>query len=330
MIDLSGKFILLFVPNGLGIYGSAIFNELTKRGSIVKIYDERPSKSIIIKAIIRFLKRYYSIFFNNYIKNIIKENKSCNFDYIVVIRGEAFTTKSIVLLKKSFPRAKLILYLWDSVKYTKVTELFKYFDKVLSFDRIDVNEFNGLIHRPLFYLPEYSKISNLPPGDIDLIFIGKLHSDRYFIISKLEKIFKEKGLSTYFYFYYPSRLLFFIKKIFNKKYWGKSSIIVNSDMISVSETVNLLCRARCSLDINHPLQTGLTMRTIEVLGAKRKLITTNEDIKNYEFYNKNNIMIIDRKDPVIDYNFIFSPLEEIEESIYQKYSLNCFIDDLFA
>ena len=47
--------------------------------------------------------------------------------------------------------------------------------------------------------------------------------------------------------------------------------------------------SRCILDAPQAGQVGLTIRTIECLGAKRKLVTTNSDIKNYDFYNENNI-----------------------------------------
>ena len=39
------------------------------------------------------------------------------------------------------------------------------------------------------------------------------------------------------------------------------------------------------LDIEHPKQVGLTMRTFEVLASGRKLITTNRSIINHEFYD---------------------------------------------
>ena len=40
------------------------------------------------------------------------------------------------------------------------------------------------------------------------------------------------------------------------------------------------------LDINHLDQSGLTIRTFEALGAGKKIITTNSEIKKYPFYIK--------------------------------------------
>ena len=47
---------------------------------------------------------------------------------------------------------------------------------------------------------------------------------------------------------------------------------------------------RCVVDVENPGQHGLTMRSIEIIGLKRKFITTNPDIVNYDFYNSNNMI----------------------------------------
>lgn len=97
------------------------------------------------------------------------------------------------------------------------------------------------------------------------------------------------------------------------------------------ETVaNIMHRSKAILDIQHPAQTGLTMRTIETLGIGRKLITTNTDIVNYDFYNEENILVIDRTNPVIPNSFIEHNAKEVSQQIYQKYSLNGWIEEIFG
>ena len=54
------------------------------------------------------------------------------------------------------------------------------------------------------------------------------------------------------------------------------------------------------------------MRTIEIaLGMRKKSITTNLDIKEYDFYDKNNILIIDRKNPIINKEFLETNYHEL-------------------
>ena len=72
------------------------------------------------------------------------------------------------------------------------------------------------------------------------------------------------------------------------------------------------------------------MRTIETLGAHKKLITTNIDIMNYDLYNPNNIAVIDRVKPVIKDSFLSTPFERIEQDILNNYSLIGWIKTLFC
>ena len=59
--------------------------------------------------------------------------------------------------------------------------------------------------------------------------------------------------------------------------------------INGEEMNQLFLNSRCILDSPQAGQLGLTIRVLEALGAKKKLITTNKDIKNYDFYKEENI-----------------------------------------
>jgi hypothetical protein len=330
MVNLNLKKILLFVPNGKGIYGSGICSELEKRGAIVHIYDERPSQSTIVKITLRLFKNLFSIYFQRYILNVINTNCNVEYDYVLIIRGEAFTPKTVNMLKANFKTAKFILYLWDSVAYRDTSKIFQLFDSVLSFDEKDVATYPGLKHRADFYLDDYKAIANTKPDEFDVVFVGTMHNDRYPVIMKLDNMLKINGLNSFYYFYFPSKLLFWKRKIFDKSFKSVSIKSFQFKMISAERTAYYMSKSKASLDIQGPSQVGLTMRTIETIGAQRKLITSNISVKTYDFYNKNNIFIIDRNNPTIDPNFFKTPYIPIDEKIYYKYSLQCWIDDVFA
>jgi hypothetical protein len=100
--------------------------------------------------------------------------------------------------------------------------------------------------------------------------------------------------------------------------------------LSHLENANLVHQSKVILDINHPRQTGLTMRTFEALGAQKKLITTNADILNYDFYDKNNVLVIDRENPVIECSFLESNITPYSKEILFKYSIEGWIHTLFS
>ena len=93
------------------------------------------------------------------------------------------------------------------------------------------------------------------------------------------------------------------------------------------EIARIINSSRAVLDIQHPRQTGLTMRTIEMIGMRKKIITTNKSIVKYDFYNPNNIMVIDRNNPMIDSSFFDKPYFELPKEIYDKYSIKKWILD---
>ncbi len=327
---LNNSNILLFVPGGEGIYGTEIKKKLEQNGAYVKIYNERPSSSFLNKAFIRLFKQYSYILIDIYIKKIIEKNVNIQFNWVLIIRGEAFHPSTIRILRKSYPNAKFILYLWDSINNTDTRNIIPFFDKAFSYDPFDVSNNSLLIYQPTFYLDQYRDIPNVKLYEVDSIFIGTIHSDRFDVLNQIKLQLSYQCLSYYYYMYFPHRILYYRKYIIDSEFRNTSLHEFHFSMLCLEKTIAKILIARSSLDITHPVQTGLTLRPIEMLGAKKKLITTNHNIKYYDFYDQQNILIIDRKKPVIDKDFIYSPYNDIDLHIYNKYSLQSWVNTIFS
>jgi hypothetical protein len=156
-----------------------------------------------------------------------------------------------------------------------------------------------------------------------------VHSDRYKVVKQVEVIAKQAGLRTYFYFYSPSKILFFFQKLLKKEFKNIEKHDVSFIPLSKSNVLDIIKKSKTIIDIQHPSQSGLTMRTLEMLGAKRKLITTNKHIEEYDFYDKNNVLVIDRNQTDINMDFLKSKFQNIDENIYYKYSLNSWLSHIF-
>ena len=72
----------------------------------------------------------------------------------------------------------------------------------------------------------------------------------------------------------------------------------------------MISQTKALLDYNAYNQKGLSLRVMESLFFEKKLITTNKNVKNYGFYNKNNIFIIGEDK--------WQNLEEFINSEYEK------------
>lgn len=329
MISLKNKSILLFSPAFFG-YEKAIKKRLLDLGAKVDFFDERPANTFWSKAFIRLYPQILHLYIARYYKSIYDLVRNNNYDYIFVINIEAMPKSFLNKMRENFPNAKFILYMWDSIHNKKNTiNYLSCFDKVLSFDKNDCIENPFIIFRPLFFLNEYTNISKFQNYKYDLSFIGTAHSDRYMLLEKIRMLPNVTGRNCYFYLYLQDWKLFFLYKIKSPTFRKANFRDFNYVPLTKKELMSLIKDSRIIIDIQHPKQVGLTIRTIEMLGAHRKLITTNAAIKNYDFYNPNNILVIDRENPEIPDWFFYTDYEQVDQAIYYKYSLNGWLNDIF-
>jgi hypothetical protein len=72
------------------------------------------------------------------------------------------------------------------------------------------------------------------------------------------------------------------------------------------------------------------MRTFESLGAGRKLITTNQEIKKYPFYDEQNILVINRENIRLNTEFFKTDFKKIEENLLESMSLKGLVEEIFG
>lgn len=325
MKELSGKNILLLAPKYFG-YDLEIKKELENFGTNVFLYDERPKNDFLTKVLLRLnLKSLIQKKIDAYYDNIISETKDKKLDYLFLVNAETIDIVKIDKIKELHPNIKVYTYMWDSVKNKKKSmQYLPVSDKFFTFDPNDINIDSKIKFLPLFYIKDYENITNNENYNYDISFVGTVHSDRYPIIKKLEKDFK-----VFYYFYSPSKLLFKLQRLLKSSFKNIDPSDIHFDSFKKDELLKLIYESKAVIDIEHPDQKGLTMRTIEMLGARKKFITTNSNIREYDFFNEANILVIDRKNPVIDKSFLELPYADLDNSIYEKYSLSNWTKHIF-
>jgi hypothetical protein len=103
---------------------------------------------------------------------------------------------------------------------------------------------------------------------------------------------------------------------------GKMLRGVHFKSLSEAGVMRWYARARCILDLPNNLQSGYTMRTFEALGAHRKLITTNQRIKEEHFYTPQTVFVTEGG-VFPDKAFLHSPANVSPE--LEQYSLRTWI-----
>jgi len=325
---LKNKRILFIGPRFFG-YEKEIRNNLIDFGAEVDFYDDRPANDFFTKLFIRINFQYLvQLKITKYYQLILRKINSKSYDYIFIISPEVLNRNRLQKIQRTQTHSKTILYMWDSFKNKDTIDMLSLFDKIITFDNIDAEKYN-LEFLPLFYIKDYEKIENLDTYTYAVSFIGTAHSDRYKIVKSVEQQVKNSDLNIFSFFYLPSSIIFWIRKLFILKYNYGPIEDFSFSSLTQSEIISIVGNSKAVLDINHPLQDGLTSRSIEALGANRKLITTNPNIKKYDFYNANNIAVIDRDNPILHEDFFNTNYVQPRIKVYEKYALKNWLKTIF-
>ncbi len=328
---LKNKKILMF-SNTFFNYENFIVEKLKANGATVDFYNERPSDSLFIKGIIRVKKDLLNLRIKKYYINILKEIEKKKYDILFVIKGEVIPKFFIQKLIQENSGIELFYYNYDSfTNNPHALDILHLFHYKYTFDLEDADKHN-MFFRPLFYCDIYGdlkKSDKKQKYSYDMLFVGTAHSDRYIIAEEVKKIMEESNRTAFNYYYIQSKWVYWYKKIFDASFSAFDYKKLFSKKLSHSQIAELYKKSNCILDINHPNQQGLTMRTFETLGAGKKLITTNHSILKYKLYNPNNVMIIDRASVQIDDDFFCSPFLEYTAEEFYRMSLNGWIEDIF-
>jgi hypothetical protein len=88
-------------------------------------------------------------------------------------------------------------------------------------------------------------------------------------------------------------------------------------------------RSKTILDLMRCGQTGLSFRVFEAMALEKKIITNNPTIKDYDFYNPENILLLNDDFTNMDPEFLTSPYVKIPDEIYHKYTLESWVERVF-
>ncbi len=325
-MDLSNKNILIVSPFFFD-YHQRISQALRDRGARVDVVDEQPSHSAIARILMRKDISLYHGVTEKYFDNVLSELPN-DYDYILFIKCEAPTVNVLKKFKRRFPFAKRILYLWDSVANVKhITKKFAYFNKIFSFDHDDVKRYSFLEYAYWGYTKEFD-VESVQKPVYDLAFIGTLHSVRPRVLEHIGKECEKLGLNFYKFVYIPHPLVFWYNKLVNPCFCGVKRQQVHFKPISTDETIEIYKNSVAVLEIENSYQSGATTRLGEMIGMRKKIVTTF-DCTNEEFFDSQNQLVIDGNKVELNKEFFETPYKPIDENIRKKYSFDNFIDTVF-
>ncbi|MDH6251205.1 hypothetical protein M2347_000932 [Chryseobacterium sp. H1D6B] len=245
-------------------------------------------------------------------------------DQILVLNPDTFDISTLKEIKKYTDR--LITYLYDNLERFPVEDKLYLFDKIFSFDATDIKKHGFEKLTNYIYLPHTSY--DQPKPKMDLFYITSYDNKRVSFIKLLAK--KLTAMDVKFQI-----------MIIGKKTWKhqlKNLFIKVPENLSLIFSMKKICHtalleyyknSKVLLDLMRENQYGLSFRVFEAMALEKKIITDNEAIKNYDFYNPNNILILNESCSNLNKLFFDSPYEKIPEEIYYRYTLDHWVDRVF-
>lgn len=319
---------ILFIGNGFHNYDKFIVQELKKTFEVLYICsDNIRHKYPILNLYCHLVKSKQ----RNVAENVaLKELQVLKSDYdlkkIFIIKGAYLTESFFCELKEKFPNARIYVYFWDArllIYNHEVIE--KYADVIYSFDSEDCKMY-GYKLRPLFYIDDVAYNSN-SLREYDVCFVGGKHSNRFESMKIIKNILDANGYS-YFISVKFGRIEKLLYILFHHSDYCKYRDIITSKDVPYSQYLNIMGKSKVVIDIHHPKQAGLTMRTIEALAHGMRVITTNPHIREYEDIPQLMYDVVDFSNIKSDYVVQFLSAKVEYFHIPSRYRLDKFLEEI--
>lgn len=190
------------------------------------------------------------------------------------------------------------------------------FDKVYTFDGADAYEYQ--LRKLYNYIyEEHADFKTTCDFKAFVVMGGKHRVD---VLGRVAEAFEQLG--------YTSTCKFLVQ---SKPVPGASPLLTFfRQRMGIDETAEYVRRSEILIDIVRPGHAGLSFRFFEALLYRKKMITNNPSVADYDFYDPRNILIIDSEHPVIPDAFINGEYVDPPEEVVQRYSMASWANEVFS
>ena len=250
----------------------------------------------ILRRIIIPIPGLDSFFFGDWNKNLNEYTK-------IIINDAMFNNNILKYISKKNAVASKYVYYTNAVRNSRIKPNNIPKDwRVYTFDISDSNEFD-IEYSHEYYTEHQENIKYDLKYDVCYVGADKTNV-RLKNLLDIKEVLRKNKVQNFFHIF---RVL--------KKY-NKYELQETTNMFLKYEDIQrIILESKCILELQMEGQSGCTLRTLVSMFLNRKLITNNKDIVNYDFYNPNNIFVIENAD---DFKDRFNDILKFMRSPYQK------------
>lgn len=230
-------------------------------------------------------------------------------DVIFIIRPDVLDDNTLTFLKAK--THQFVAYYYDSTRrFKRKIDIISFFDVIYSYDLLDVETYNFKFLTNYIY--EESRVDKYK----HLFFNISTNDYRFPFTEALATYLKQKKWS-------------YNIQVYNRSEMPSKHVKIITKQQSIAEVSQLIQASKIIVEIQREEQVGLSFRIFEALGHGKKLVTTNKDIVNYDFYNPQNILVVDTDNMSIPETFVTSSYVPVAENILNHYRIKNWVRRVF-
>ena len=228
----------------------------------------------------------------------------------VIVFDYMTTARYLNWLRKTYPDKRIILWMWNRVSDPSRFRSVDPGVEIWSYDPQDCETY-GYRHNTQFFFDDLAALAggDIAQGDGSVLFVGRDKS-RSGRIEALSEELKAAGheLKTHIVPQLP---------------FGFDNVL-RTPFIPYSENVRLVINSGAVLDLPAYSSCGFSLRVMEALFFSKKLITANRAVKDADFYDPDNILVLDEDRIPLD-EFLSRPYRPVDPQIRDRYLLSSWI-----
>ncbi len=242
-------------------------------------------------------------------------DKLTNIHETLIVFDSMVDIESLKWIKNNNPKARCVFAFWNPIESTglDVEEIKRIGYDVWSYGTEQCEKYKVKQNYSFFCKSMY------PQDDVndlekiyDICYVGKDKGR----LDKIKRIIKDNNWEAYKWFLYITADHFWQR--FNKKEYNKTLKYISVQRIQAS--------AKAILEIVPSQSVDITLRAIDAMVLKRKLVTDSKNAVNMDYYNKNNVFVIGSDDSGSLEDFLDLPYVPVDKEIVEQYEIENWID----
>lgn len=184
---------ILFIGLDYHTYTRSMIAEMKALGASVHYVDIQP-RSLFYKLLRTVVRSSYDKFVERQHARAVAESEGIAYDKVVFLQAHQFSLENLRALRSKQRQAEFVLYNWDALSNHDYRQHAPYFDRVLTFDRVDAIS-HGYGYLPLFCQRSMQGLrrDRAVPGT--LFTVGNIVKPaRYLAIRQFRQFCEKRGL----------------------------------------------------------------------------------------------------------------------------------------